>query len=430
MTSVSSSRMGRQEPREAKRAVEGPGAALRPRSDCRGCGSSLLDLFVDLGQVPLAGGFVLEHELRSVQRFPLRVYHCLECDLVQVVDVVSPDQLFRHYLYQSSTTETLRAHFAEQAHAIAAHFDNYPTDLVVEIGCNDGVLLAPLAERGFRVLGVDPARNVTDIARGRGFEVLDEYFTRESAENIRTEYGPASAVVANNVLAHIDDMDSVLDGVRTLLRRDGILVFEVHYLGDLIRLNQFDTIYHEHLCYYSVRSLARMLDRFGFEIVCVEPIPIHSGSIRVWARAHPRPGDRDESVARYLHAEEGLDYANFGGVVERCRYDIRATLDLNTANGERVVGYGAPGRGTILLNYCGIDRKMLPYVTDESSLRQGRFIPGVDIPIVAPDRLRAEKPEYALLLAWNYEAEVLRKESDYRDAGGRFIIPLPSPRVS
>ncbi|MHB8507797.1 MAG: class I SAM-dependent methyltransferase, partial [Candidatus Dormibacteria bacterium] len=386
-------------------------ATLRSRSQCRGCHSDQLELFVDLGPIPLAGGFATADQLAGVEKFLLRVHRCAECNLVQILDIVPPDVLFRHYLYESSTTQTLRQHFAETAHLIASRLDHQAGDLVVEIGCNDGVLLEPLAREGFSVLGVDPARNVTDKARARGLEVMDEYFTHDSAARIRGQRGPAKAIIGNNVLAHIDDMDDVLDGVRTLLADGGWLIFEVHYVGDLIELNQFDTIYHEHLCYYSVGSLRVMLGRFGLHIVRVEHIPIHSGSIRVWARVSADPADIDESVERYVARESELRYSGFGDTAERCRDDLLSILTAERAAGKEIVGYGAPGRGTTLLNYCGIDRSVLTYVTDESSLRQGRFVPGVDIPIVSPDRLRQEQPDFALLLAWNYEGEVLRKES-------------------
>jgi predicted TPR repeat methyltransferase len=406
------------------------------RTNCRGCGSSRLSSFLDYGTLPLAGDFILARQLGQESVLPLDLAVCEDCTLVQVPNVVSAERLFTDYRYLSSVTRTLIGHFQNYASLIRRDLLPRSDGLVVEFGCNDGVLLSPLQELGVRAVGVDAAPNVVEIAQSRGLDVRHGFFGRATADEIRSEHGPAAVITASNVFAHIDDLDEVLLGVDRLLDRNGVFVVEVHYVIDLLETFQFDTVYHEHLCYYSIHALTRLLERFGLAIVGVQHLPMHGGAIRVFSQRQTeaclQPGELPE---RYLERERNYavnaaeTYFEFGDRVRACRQDLRAFLRERSSQGHTMCAYGAAGRATTLLNYCGFDTSLLRYVVDESPSRIGRYVPGVHIPIVDRDYFATHPVQDCLITAWNYRDEIIAKEQSFAERGGTFLLPLPQIEV-
>jgi len=379
--------------------------------------------------MPLAGSFLDPAHVEQERLFPLTLARCRDCTLMQVPEVVDPSIIFAEYSYASSTTDTLRRHFAEMAHDIVA-MGVAGEDLVLEFGCNDGVLIQPLRRLGVNAVGVDPSDVARRASEAQGWPLVAGYFDAGSANCVLSRYGRAKILVANNVFAHIDDLDGTMSAVVEVLREDGLFVFEVHYQGNLIGDFQFDTVYHEHLCYYSLQSLVELLGRFNFIVLDVEPIPIHSGSIRVVAAPADSKRPASDRVRRMLEAEKNWDIAHFAsGVQERCVTVQKLIRDLRSA-GRTVVGYGAAGRATVLLNYCKLGPALIDYVVDMSPLRHGRLVSGVRVPVRPTETFQRHYPDYALMTAWNYEPEIAQKERAFLATGGRFIVPLPHVRIS
>jgi SAM-dependent methyltransferase len=406
------------------------------RTTCRGCMGTNLHSFLDYGSVPLAGDFIQPEDVGCERLYPMDLVVCRDCSLVQIVNVVDARELFTDYRYLSSVTSTLTKHFAEYAQTIRDRILGSTDGLVVEFGCNDGVLLSPLQKLGIRAIGIDAADNVVELAKCKGLDVRHGFFGPDTAETLRSTYGPADVVTGSNVFAHIDDLDQVLRGVQVLLAHDGTFIVEVHYVVDLLDKFQFDTVYHEHLCYYSVHALAHLLGRFGLRIVDVERLPMHGGAIRVLARrreaTNASPTPAVESLLR-LEARLGLDtldpYRQFGETVLTYRRRLQEFVLGRKQAGRSISGYGAAGRATILLNFCGFDAQVLDYVVDESPSRVGRYIPGVQIPVVPREHFRAQPTDDCLLTAWNYREEIVGKEQDYLRRGGCFLTPLPELQV-
>ncbi len=409
---------------------------LNHREDCRVCHGKDVVRFLSLGNVPLAGGFIKEEQIPQEQKFPLDVYFCRACSLVQIMDIVPPEILFMDYRYLSSVTKTLREHFERHARELVSEYGLGGDSLAVEIGCNDGVLLKPLEDLGVKGIGFEPAENIAKVAKAKGLEVITDFFSERTAEKLRSEKGNADMLLANNVFAHIDDIDDIMKGIQTLLKDDGVFVFEVHYIVDLIEKVQYDTIYHEHLCYYSVKALQALMNRYGMQITRVKRIPIHSGSISVHAKKIGK-NNVDRSVADLIRLEESLGlhdekgYRKFAENVERKKKELAGLIKKLKYENKKIIAYGAPGRGTILLNYCNLGKDLIDYVVDESPERYGRVMPGVHIPIFQPKRLREdrERPDYILILAWSYFEEITKKEKWFADEGGKFIMPLPEVKV-
>jgi len=405
----------------------------RHRNSCRFCQSSSLVNFIDLGNMPHAGDFLEKKQIGHEKYYPLKVWFCKKCFLVQILDVIPPSALFEDYRYLSSVS-------------LKDHFFNYATEMrlkylskgsfVVEIGSNDGVLLAPLSEMGVTVLGVDPSKNVGDIARAKGLDTLTDFFGLESAQRIKEKHGQADAIFANNVLAHIDNMDDVFSGIKVLLKKTGVLVFEVHHLLSLIRENQYDFIYTEHLNYYSVCSLIPFLKKYNLEVFKVKEVAIHSGSIRVYAKfLSNNKHNIDKSVDKIIlkEGESKLNklstFKRFSVNAEKHKAEFFDFVSRLKFENKKIVGYGASGRANTLLNYCNIDNSILSYIVDESPERFGRYTPGTHIPIVPPEHFRKDNPDYVLILAWNYTKEILKKEKEYIKKGGRFVSIFPKISV-
>jgi hypothetical protein len=407
----------------------------RLRSQCRGCGRSAetLDRFLELGDQPLANAFPRDPSAFAAEaRFPLDVCFCDTCKLVQTLDVVDPEVLFRDYIYVTGTSETIAAHNDAYARAVVTTLGLGPKDLVVEVASNDGSLLSRFAAHGVRTLGIEPARNIAEIARRAGVETIAEFFDGERGRAVRRDRGPAAVVIGNNVLAHVDDPVDFLSGAAALAGDEGWAIFEFPSLEELLDRLEYDTIYHEHLSYFSITAVANLFARAGLALRRVERVPVHGGSLRVWARKGAAPSAEVEAEMD-REARAGLTdrarFRSFGALVEANRRDLLALLHGLKADGRSLAAYGAPAKGNTLLNYCGITADLIPYTVDRSPMKVGRFTPGAHIPVLAAGELLARRPDYTLILAWNFAAEIRRQQADYVRAGGRFILPLPEPRI-
>ncbi|HEU5443141.1 MAG TPA: class I SAM-dependent methyltransferase [Steroidobacteraceae bacterium] len=403
-------------------------------SRCRSCGGEDLSVFLSLGDMPLSDGLLAAEDLqRQEARYPLDVAFCADCALVQILETVPPERLFgADYPYFSSFTDALLQHSAANVEGRIEERRLDGNSLVVELASNDGYLLQYYRARGIPVLGIDPAPGPVAAARARGVETLQAFFGRDLAARLAAQGRLADVIHANNVLAHVADTNGFVAGMGTLLKEDGVAVIEVPYVKELIEHGEFDTIYHEHLCYFSVTALARLFQRHGLALNRVEPLAIHGGSLRLFVGRRERA---DRSVAEYLETERlaGVDeleyYAGFSAKVGRIRSGLAELLGRLKREGARIAGYGAAAKGTILLNFAGVGSEVLEFVADRNVHKQGRYVPGVRLPIVAPARILESQPDYLLILPWNFKEEIMRQEAEYRRRGGRFIVPVPEPVI-
>ena len=398
---------------------------------CRSCGSSHLSLVLDLGALPLANRLLGPDDNDADEPYvPLTLVFCSDCSLVQITDTVAPEILFRQYPYCSSFSDEVLSLSKRHAESLVASRRLQPSSLVVELASNDGYLLQYFVAAGIPVLGVEPAVNVAAIARQRQVPTRTEFFGFEAASAMRREGIAADVVIAKNVLAHVADINGFVAGVREILKADGVAQLEFPYVRNMVDQTQFDTIYHEHLCYLSATAVDHLARRNGLVFTDVEEISIHGGSLRVTLARRAAPTGR-KRVDALLDAEQRLGlhqvgyYRALSDRVDRLRDDLARLLGDLKRQGARLVGYGASAKGAILLNAFGIGPNVLEYLVDRSSLKQGKLAPGTRLPIVSPDRLLQDRPDYALLLAWNFADEVLEQQAAYRAAGGRFIVPIP-----
>ena len=401
---------------------------------CRSCNHRALEQLLSFGEMPLADGFVApERSAEPEHKFPLTLLFCPECSLVQIRETVSPRLLFGgEYLYYSSFSESWLRHCAENAERLISELQLDADSLVVEIACNDGYMLKNFQQRGIPTLGVDPADPV-EVARKQGIPVVREFFGSELSRRLRQIHGQADVIIANNVLAHVADLPDFLVGIRGLLKDDGCAVIEVPYVGDLIERGEFDTIYHEHHCYFSVTAVDRLLRRHEMRLADVTPLSTHGGSIRL--TVGKGKGASSRSVEEYLDAERergmtsGAAYRQFVDCVERVRSELLQTLSAWRDAGRRIAAYGAAAKGTMLLNACNLTGELIEYVVDRNVHKQGMFMPGVKIPIRPPSDLVSDRPDEVLVLAWNLADEIVQQQQSYLDAGGRFLIPIPELKV-
>jgi SAM-dependent methyltransferase len=408
-----------------------PGFAI---DSCRSCGSPKLTSFLNLGTTPLADQLLTKEQLGEPELVaPLDVVLCEECSLVQITETVSPEVLFcQNYPYFSSVSKALMKHFGDSARNLLETRGLGPDSLVIEAASNDGYLLKHFVEAGIPVLGIDPADGPAKKAQEAGVNTLNTFFTRELAEDLFEEGKRADVFLANNVLAHVADLNGFTAGVARLLDDDGIAVIECPYLLDLIEHCEFDTIYHQHLCYFSITSLVNLFQRHGLYLNDVVRTTIHGGSLRLFIEKKPNAG---ESVTKLLAKEAQLGVANlryyesFAARVEKLKTDLIAVLEEVKAQGKRIVGYGAAAKGCTLLSYCGVDSKYLDYIVDLSPMKQGLYFTGNRLKIEPPSKLLEDQPDSVMIIAWNFAEEIMKQQQAYRDQGGKFIIPVPEVRV-
>ena len=402
---------------------------------CRSCGSDRIERFLSLGETPLADALVApERAGDDERRYPLDVSFCPECSLVQITEEVPPEELFvNNYLYFSSFSDELLRHSREHALGLIASRSLGPDDLVVEVASNDGYLLRNFVDEGIPVIGIDPAPDQAAAATGNGVPTIAEFFGPELADRLVAEHKKASVIIANNVMAHVPDLNGFVEGLSTLVADDGIITIENPYVRDLIDNVEFDTIYHEHHCYFSCTAVDALVRRHGLYLNDVDYFPkLHGGTLRWTVGPRQEPS---EAVGAYLAAEAsagltGLDYyRGFAEDVAHISEELRQLLEKLKSEGSRIAAYGAAAKGSTLVNVVGIDGRLVDYVVDRNVHKQGMLMPGVRLPIRDPSVLLEDRPDYLLLLAWNFADEILEQQSAYRDAGGCFIVPVPEPKV-
>ena len=405
---------------------------METRNDCRVCKSKNLEKVISLGDQPPANAFLKKEDLdKNEPFFPLECHFCKNCSFVQLSDIVDPELLFKDYVYVSSTSNVFVQHFKELAEKVTKKFNLQKNSLVVDIGSNDGILLRPFKEKGMKVLGIDPAEKIARLATESGIETLPEFFTPGLAQKIAKERGKAKVITATSVFSHVDGLDSFVEGVEKLIADDGVFIVEVYYMKSLVEKNLFDTIYHEHLSYFTTKTMSALLERLGMELFDVGLTDTHGGSLRAFAQKKGGLHKKEKSIAKFLQQEnkakmhELATYKEFSGKIAENKKELVELLEGLKAKGKKIVGYGAPAKGNTLLNYFGIGPAVLDYIVDDSPWKQGLYSPGMHIPVKGFEQLSKEKPDYILILAWNYAEPIMKKCKDVAD----FILPVPKPKI-
>lgn len=388
--------------------------------------------FLSLGNIPLVNRFLTKDQLKEKEpKFPLDVYFCINCGMVQLGEVVPPEIMFKNYPYLSGTSDTMKIHFAEFAKGA---MEKIGKGLVIDIGGNDGTFLMAFKSLGMKTLNIEPATNISDIARRNGIETVNGFWNTKLANEIVEKYGRAKLITGTNVFAHVNDLDDFINAASIVLEDDGALVVEFPYLVDMMLKTEFDTIYHEHLSYISMRPMIGLFDRLEMEVVDAVRSDVHGGSIRIYAMKRGM-GEVSPKIKDLIELERniGLDsfevYENFGEKVEEIKMKLLRILTNLKAQNKKIIAYGAPAKGNILMNYMDIGTKFIDYVVDKNMLKQNLFTPGTHLKVYSPEKIYEDKPDYLLILAWNFADEVMQQQSKFKDMGGKFIIPIPEPKI-
>ena len=409
---------------------------IQERTQCRTCGSKNLKLILDLGRTALVNDFLKPEDVAGYKiSLPLRVVLCPDCSLVQLAETVDPKILYSHYAYVTSTSKTMDTHLNKMMTHLLSTGRLGAGSKVLEIASNTGVFLKKFKEQGCEVLGVEPAGNIADVALATAIPSRKEFFNAATARKLKTEWGAADLILGRHVFAHIDDLRDLVAGLETMSHADTLIAFEVPYLVDFFEHTEYDTIYHEHLSYISVRSIDALVKDSPFVLSRVDHHPIHGGSILFHLRHRSSKARPHASVAQALQNEKQLRLAEpatwtaFAQRVNHIRTELPALIRKLKSQGKRIIGYGASAKGNTLLNTCGLSTKELDYIIDNTPFKQNKIAPGSWLPIRPPERLLQDQPDYALLLAWNFAPEIIRRETEFQKRGGRFIVPIPEPQI-
>lgn len=403
---------------------------------CLVCGGYKITPYLNLGKTALANSFLNKSDLNKKEnKFPLIVYYCTDCYLAQLGHIVDRKLLFQNYAWFSSASPQLEKYFENYAKNIYEKFPNQTKKYVLEIASNDGILLKYFKRLGAKVLGIDPAKNIARMANKNGIKTLPIFFNLSNAKKISKKFGKAGVISANHVIAHVDDLHNVIEGVKELLDKDGVFVFEVQYLGSLIKYNEFDNTYHEHVCYFSLYPLITLLKKHNLYIFDVEEVEAQGGSIRVYANHSSSLFPVSKNIKRVLNQEKklGLDkletFKNFSKKPEGIKKDLLKLLKKLKKQNKVIVGYGASAKGNTLLQYSNIDKKYIDYIIDDAPIKQGKFTPGSHIPIFSSAYLKKKTPDYILILSWNHAKSIMEKESWVKKKGVKFILPVPKVKI-
>lgn len=406
------------------------------RRTCRICGSYKLYPFLSLGYMPIPNGFLEKQNLQKTEsHYPLKVCVCESCWLVQLTHVIPAEIMFQNYLYVPSASKTMIHHFKKFSEEVLKKANTHKDDFAVDIGSNDGTLLSFIKRSGLKIVGVDPAENLAKKANICGIKTISRYFNHETAQDILNQYGKAKIITATNVIAHIDNLHSVMVGINTLLHKNGIFVIEAPYLVDLLDNNEFDTLYHEHLSYISIRPFITLFEMYKLKIIDIKKQSVHGGSVRIFVSHSKSTYSIHPRVEKFI-AEEKLKklhirstYDEFARRVKVIKRDIVCFLKRIKKDGRMIIGYGASAKGNVLLNYCGISTDIIDYIVDSTPYKQGKYTPGTHIPIYPEAKIKNETPDYALLLSWNFAKEIIEKNKSFREQGGQFIITIPYLKI-
>jgi 2-polyprenyl-3-methyl-5-hydroxy-6-metoxy-1,4-benzoquinol methylase len=404
---------------------------------CRFCGQTLRQIFIDLGMSPLANSYLTAAQLRQMEPFyPLRVYTCAHCLLVQAEEFESPGSIFTDYAYFASYSDTWLQHARAYADMAVQRFALGEQSLIIEVASNDGYLLQYFAARGIPVLGIEPAANVASVASKKGIPTMVRFFSEDTARDLVAQGVTADLLVGNNVLAHVPKLNDFIRGMKIVLKPNGIITMEFPHLARLMQEEQFDTIYHEHFSYFSFIVVEEVFAAHGLTLFDVEELPTHGGSLRIYGRHSEdasKPIGQRVVTLRAWEKASGLaslqSYLSFADKVKAAKYKLLNFLIQAKREQKTIVGYGAPAKGNTLLNYCGIRSDFIDYTVDRNPHKQGHFLPGTHVPIFHPDRIKESKPDYLLILPWNLKDEIMEQMRYVRDWGGRFLVPIPEVKV-